>query len=147
MPSPEASRANGKKRLKGTKWKSTLAKEAARELVRQTVNERMGEMLEAQARHAVGLTHLMLRNEDGTWSKAPAEMTADEMLAILNGDQARYYLATKDPSVQAFTDLMNRALDKPKEQAADVNLHVTGDLAAAIAEGRQRAAARNKREG
>ncbi len=96
-------------------------------------------------RHAVGLSHLMLREEDGTWKKAPADLSADEMLAILNGDKDRYYIATKDPSTQAFTDLMNRALDKPKEQAADVNLHVTGDLAAAIAEGRQRAAARNKK--
>jgi hypothetical protein len=138
-----ARRGGGKP--KGVKWPSTLAKEAARELVRLEVTKRMPELIEAQTRHAIGLTHLMLRNEDGTWSKAPAEMTADEMLAVLNGPQERYYLATKDPSTQAFTDLMNRALDKPKEQAADVNLHVTGELAAAIAEGRQRAAARNRK--
>lgn len=113
--------------------------------MRQEITANLGPMIEAQTRHAIGLTHLMLRNEDGTWSKAPAEITPDEMLAVLNGPQERYYLATKDPSTQAFTDLMNRALDKPKEQAADVNLHVTGDLAAAIAEGRQRAATRNKK--
>lgn len=130
---------------KGFKWSTTLAKEAARELVRQTVTAQMGPMIEAQVRAACGLTHLMLRNEDGTWSKAPTGMTEDEMLRVLNGDPTRYYLAMKDPSTPAFTDLMNRALDKPKEQAADVNLHVTGDLAAAIAEGRQRAAARNKK--
>ena len=34
----------------------------------------------------------------------------------------------KDPSVQAFTDLMNRALDKPKEQALDVNVTLDHDL-------------------
>ena len=28
----------------------------------------------------------------------------------------------KDPSVQAFTDLMNRAIDKPKEQELEVKL-------------------------
>ena len=27
-----------------------------------------------------------------------------------------FWIFTKDPSVQAFTDLMNRALDKPPEQ-------------------------------
>jgi len=27
-----------------------------------------------------------------------------------------FWIYTKDPSVQAFTDLMNRALDKPTEQ-------------------------------
>ncbi len=91
-------------------------------MVRQEVTAHMGPMLQAQIANSIGLSHLMLREEDGTWKKAPAEMTADEMLAILNGDQARYYLATKDPSVQAFTDLMNRALDKPKEQAQDVEV-------------------------
>ena len=132
-------------RKKGDKWKSTLAKEAARELVRQEVTKHMGAMIEGQVRAASGLTHLMLRNEDGTWSKAPADMTEDQMLSVLNGDASRYYLATKDPSTPAFTDLMNRALDKPKEQAQDVNLNVSGDLAAAIAEGRQRAAQRNRK--
>jgi hypothetical protein len=28
----------------------------------------------------------------------------------------------KDPSVSAFTDLMNRALDKPKEQEQEIDL-------------------------
>lgn len=130
---------------KGVKWPSTVAKEAARELVRQEVTAHMQPMLRAQIAHAVGLSHLMLRNEDGTWSKAPAEMSADEMLVVLNGDPTRYHIALKDPNVQAFTDLMNRALDKPKEQAQAIDLHVTGDLAAAIAEGRQRAAARNRK--
>ncbi len=32
----------------------------------------------------------------------------------------------KDPSVQAFTDLMNRALDKPKEQPQE--LQISGSL-------------------
>jgi len=34
----------------------------------------------------------------------------------------------KDPSVQAFTDLLNRALDKPKEQAFEVQAGVTEEL-------------------
>jgi hypothetical protein len=135
----------GSGRKKGSKWPSTLAKEAARELVRVEVTRNMPAMIEAQVRHSVGLSHLMLREADGTWKKAPPDMSADEMLAILNGDQARYYIATKDPSVQAFTDLMNRALDKPKEQAQAIDLNVHGDIAALIAEGRQRAAARNKK--
>lgn len=102
----------------------------------------MPELIEAQVRHAIGLSHLMLRDEDGTWKKAPADMSADEMLAILNGSTDRYYIATKDPSVQAFTDLMNRALDKPKEQAQEVQMNVTGDaeLLARLDAGRQRVA-------
>jgi hypothetical protein len=30
--------------------------------------------------------------------------------------------ASKPPSTEAFTDFLNRALDKPKEQAFDVNM-------------------------
>ena len=107
---------------KGSRWAKTLSKEAARDAVREVVTARMGELLEAQLRNAAGLSHLMLREDDGTWKKAPTDMTPDQMLEVLNGDTARYYLATKDPSVQAFTDLMNRALDKPKEQAQDVEV-------------------------
>ena len=43
--------------------------------------------------------------------------------ALNCGDKDSYYwIFTKDPSVQAFTDLMNRALDKPAEQ-----VKVTGE--------------------
>jgi hypothetical protein len=41
-----------------------------------------------------------------------------------SGDEGSYYwIHTKDPSVQSFTDLMNRALDKPKEQEQEIDLH------------------------
>jgi DNA-directed RNA polymerase subunit K/omega len=45
----------------------------------------------------------------------------------------------KDPSVQAFTDLMNRALDKPKEQAQDVNLTIHDDVIKHLNAARKRA--------
>jgi hypothetical protein len=49
--------------------------------------------------------------------------------AALNAEDAAegssYYIWTKDPSVQAFTDLMNRALDKPKEQEQEIKVDVT----------------------
>ncbi len=47
----------------------------------------------------------------------------------------------KDPSVQAFTDLMNRALDKPKEQEVPVSLKVEGDIVARLHAARARVAA------
>lgn len=142
MPAPKGhAKWGGKKR--GYKFPKTLAKEAARERVRQFVQEHMAEMLAAQAQHAIGISHFMLRREDGTFERATSP---EAILAALNsGDENSYYVFTKDPSVQAFTDLMNRALDKPKEQAQDVNLNVSGDLSVLIAEGRARAHARNKK--
>ena len=38
----------------------------------------------------------------------------------------------KDPSIHAFTNLMNRALDKPKEQELPVSLQVEGDIVARL---------------
>src|SRR5262249_6426886 len=51
-----------------------------------------------------------------------AEAQIDAALASNNA----VWIYTKDPSVQAFTDLMNRALDKPTEQiqlSSELNLH------------------------
>ena len=44
----------------------------------------------------------------------------------------------KDPSIHAFADLMNRALDKPKEQVLE--LSIEGDIVARLIEGRKRVA-------
>ena len=44
----------------------------------------------------------------------------------------------KDPSIHAFSDLMNRALDKPKEQVLEVNIQ--GDIVARLQEARKRIA-------
>lgn len=129
---------------KGRKWAKTLAKEAARELVRATVTAEMGELVAAQVEHAKGIKYLVARD---TKTGKFRRLTAVDFAAGLMSDEETIEVWEKEPNVPAFTDLMNRALDKPKDQAADVNLHVTGDLAAAIAEGRQRAAARNKGKG
>lgn len=140
MPAPKGHpRWGGLK--KGYKFPRTLAKEAARERVRQFVHERMAAMLEAQAQHAIGISHFMLRGKDGKFERATEP---EQILAALNsGDETSYYVFTKDPSVQAFTDLMNRALDKPKEQAQEIDLHISGDVTARIADGRKRARERN----
>jgi hypothetical protein len=116
---------------KGAKYAPTLKKEEARDLVRQRVLKDLEPMLRAQVRHAIGIQHLMLRQKDGTFKRSD---NIDEIEAALNsGDPNSYYIFTKDPSVQAFTDLMNRALDKPKEQEQDVQ--VTGKLVIEIAKG------------
>lgn len=83
-------------------------------------------MVRAQILHAQGIAHMFLRQKDGTFKRTdkPTEIEA----ALNSGDENSYYIFTKDPSVQAFTDLMNRALDKPKEQAQEVDLKHDGTL-------------------
>lgn len=102
----------------GIKHAATLSKEAGRELVRQRVLQDIEPMLRAQILHSQGISHLMLRQKDGTFKRS--DKVAEIEAALNSGDENSYYIFTKDPSTQAFTDLLNRALDKPKEQEQEL---------------------------
>jgi hypothetical protein len=55
--------------------------------------------------HAIGIRHFFLRNqESGQWERLT---DPDQMTEALNKGHG-FWIYTKDPSVQAFTDLMNR---------------------------------------
>lgn len=125
---------------KGAKYAPTISKEAAREALRSIVLKHMDAMTAAQIAHAKGISHFMLR--DPKTGKFERITEASQIEAALNADDAEegssYYIWAKDPSVQAYTDLMNRALDKPKEQ--EIEIKVTGEveLLERLDEGRKR---------
>ena len=126
---PRGGKREGAGRPEGAKSASTISKEQAREALRAIVMQHMGEMTQAQIQHAKGINHFILR--DPVTGKFERLTDPDQIVAALNAEGAEegstYYIHTKDPSVQAYTDLMNRALDKPKEQEQVINL--TGSLA------------------
>ena len=100
---------------KGAVYQKTLDKVAAREALRAIVIRDMDKLVRAQLQNALGLSHLFMRDETGKF----VQITDPKMIeTVLNaGEEGKYfYIHTKDPSIQAFTDLMNRALDKPAEQ-------------------------------
>ena len=106
----------GSGRPKGSKSKTTLDKEAAREVVRQRVTERLESLLAAQFANAEGIKYLVGRQKN---SGKFVRLNQAQVEAALSGEDGEYVqleVWEKDPSVQAFTDLLNRALDKPKEQ-------------------------------
>ena len=122
---------------KGTKNPSTIEKQAAREAVRQRVCQHLERLVDAQISNACGIRYLVVR-----------EKTTGKFLRVggkaaekLNPEEEVIEIWEKDPSVQAFTDLMNRAIDKPKEQDIDVNvsLEVAG-IPARLAAARKRLA-------
>lgn len=107
---------------KGTKYgpnKATISKEAARDALRQIVLKHMDDMTSAQISHAKGLRYLVTREKKtGKFIRV-----TEAMAKAKEGDTEEIIeVWEKDPSVQAFTDLMNRALDKPAEQ-----VKVTGE--------------------
>ncbi len=116
----DISRNNGKKggRPKGAKSYSTITKEAAREALRQIVLKDMSELVGAQLANAKGIHYLVVREKSSGKFLRVGKDAAEKLKA----DQEIIEVWEKDPSVQAFTDLMNRAIDKPKEQEQEIEL-------------------------
>lgn len=107
------------------RWPSTLAKDAARELTRQLVTDAIPELVSAQLAHAQGIKYLVVRAKQGGKFLRVTEAMAKAREALTD-DEEIIEVWEKDPSVQAFTDLMNRAIDKPKEQEQEIKL--TGEV-------------------
>jgi hypothetical protein len=98
---------------KGVKWPTTLRKEEARELVRQYVTERLPQFLDAMSDNITGIRHLMMRDpKTGNFERITGD--AKQIDKALKSKNA-FWIYTKGPNVQAFTDLLNRAIDKPAE--------------------------------
>lgn len=130
---PRGGKRDGAGRKKG---KETLDKEAARQLVRELVYAALAPMVEAQIANAKGISYLVTRDKKtGKFIRVGAAM------AKLAKKEETIEVWEKDPSVNAFADLLNRALDKPKEQEQEIKLTGDADLVAKLIAGRKRAAA------
>jgi translation initiation factor 2 alpha subunit (eIF-2alpha) len=69
---------------------------------------------------------MVLRMPDGTYARATDEKQIDTACAI---GATAFRINTQAPNTQAFVALLDRALDKPKEQAQDLNVNVSVDVA------------------
>ena len=126
---PKGGKREGAGRPKGTtgiQHASTITKAQAREALREYVISQMPEMMAAQVAHAKGIKYLVARNKAGGKFEKVSPEQLDAMLAGQDDGSIILEVWDKDPSVQAFTDLMNRALDKPAEQEQTIN--VTGQI-------------------
>lgn len=103
--------------------KPMMDKIAAREFVRQYITQHLPPLLDAQIANAKGLKYLVVRDR-----KTGKFLRVGETLARTkqSQDEEAIEVWEKDPSVQAFTDLFNRALDRPAEPVQQ--LDVTGTL-------------------
>src|SRR4030095_14443177 len=96
---------------KGAVYQPTIDKARAREALRALILKHVDEMTEAQVRAAKGLNVAVVRRKDGTWKRIESAEAFDHAAAA--GDLIE--IQPLQPSTQAYTDLMNRALDKPSE--------------------------------
>jgi hypothetical protein len=120
MPRPKkGERTPGSGKPKGYRAPKTLAKEQARELVRQLITAGLKPMIQRQMAHAQGIGHVYSRDKTGKYSKIEDSEVVDRLLTQ-GTEGTDYWIFMKDPSTQAFSELMNRALDKPKEQEQEI---------------------------
>ncbi len=105
------------------KGKQTLEKEALREIVRRRVARELKPLLDAQISNAKGLKYLVVRQKTtGKFLRVTEAMARVRQGAEDEDGTETIEVWEKDPSVQAFTDLLNRAIDKPKEQEQEIKL-------------------------
>jgi hypothetical protein len=119
---PRGGRRVGAGRKPGVKC--LMDKEAAREALRAMVKAKLGPMVEAQMANAMGIKYLVARDKKTGKFRRLGE---DALATLEAGDDEREVIEVweKDPNVSAFTDLMNRTLDKPIEQVtADIRADV-----------------------
>src|SRR5580765_4132960 len=115
----------GSGRKRGVKMPHTLEKEAAREYTRQTVIAGLAPMLRAQMAHSTGIGHCYTRDKNGKFTRVEDLDDIDRLLTEgVEGEH--FFIFAKDPSAVAFKELLDRALDKPKEQAQEI--HVSGEI-------------------
>lgn len=123
----------GKGKPKGFKAPKTLEKEAIRAHIRARVAAELDPLLDAQIANAIGLKYLVTRDKhNGKFIKV------SEAMAKVEENQETIEVWEKDPSVQAFTDLINRAADKPAEQEQKLVITATVTLPERIKQGRAR---------
>lgn len=112
MPRPKGLPKTGGRQA-GTKNKATIDKELHRERLRQMVVDALGPMTQAQIDHAQGVSYMVLRNPDGTFTRATDVKQIDAACA---SGAAAFRIFTQAPNPAAYKDLMDRTLDKPVEQ-------------------------------
>ena len=104
-----ASRENGRKGGR-PKQQATLDKLAAREFVRQRVTAALGPLIDAQVANASGLKYLVVREKgSGKFVRVTEAMAR----AKQGSQEETIEVWEKDPSIAAFTDLLNRAPTNP----------------------------------
>jgi hypothetical protein len=118
----DASRENGKKggRPKGSKSKSTLAKEEAREYYRQRLMGEIDDIADAHLSRCKGVRYFVTRNKTG---KYEIVTDPDKVVAALNGEDdmtGEFY--TEKPDIQAIREALDRTLDRSKEQEQAVEI-------------------------
>lgn len=140
---PRGGKRKGAGRPKGSREKGTVEKEALREILRAKVAEKLEPMIEAQIANSMGIKYLVARDKATGKFEKLTEARAKAKLEGKGSDLESIEVWEERPNVQAFTDLLNRTIDKPAEQEQTINLGLSQQaeqLLVRLAEGRRKVA-------
>lgn len=124
---------------KGSKLAATIEKEALRERIRARVALRLDPLVDAQIANAEGIKYLVTRDKKTGKFLRVTEAMARHKLEV--GEEI-IEVWEKDPSTPAFTDLLNRTVDKPAEQMQEIQVTGTLNVVSRLQAARTRLAAR-----
>jgi hypothetical protein len=112
-PKQRGGKRPGAGRKEGSKNKATIEKEVLREELRALVAAKLAVMTEAQIANAQGIKYLVARDR----KTGKFRRLSEDALGVLEEDDEREVVEVweKDPNVSAYTDLLNRTIDKPTE--------------------------------
>jgi len=120
---PNGGARAGAGRKRGGKNARTVERELREDMLRDKLRKQLEPIVDAQIANAKGIKYLVVRERKGgkfvrvTESMAKAKLgKGEEIIEVWE----------KDPSVQAFSELLNRAYGKAKEPKQEVD--VSGDL-------------------
>ena len=115
MAKKQGGKRPGAGRPKGSLNPSTQVKAVARERFRELVVADLDPIIKAQIEHAKGVSYMVLRNPDGTFTRATDATQIDAACAT---GATTFRIFTQAPNTQAFVALTNQALDKAVEHHA-----------------------------
>lgn len=122
-----------------------IEKDVLREQARRIIAPALAPLLKAQIANAIGLKYLVTRDKKtGKFIRVTEAMARQKQAAAQGGDAdalETIEVWEKDPSVHAFAELLNRLLDKPKEQEQEIRVRTDEQpLIEKVTEARQRVA-------
>lgn len=116
----------GKGRPKGSKNKRTKELEMEESVLRSKIRERMDALLDAQFANAQGIKFLVVRErKGGKFVKVHEAMARGAQNGKLGKDEEIIEVWEKDPSVNAFKELLDRGYGKAKEAPQEIEGSLT----------------------
>jgi len=137
MSRPKGSpKTPGSGKRKGCKHAKTLEQEELLRQFRARLAAEFDPLLDALFATARGVSHLMARDRDGTWTEVTDPII---MAKTLNCGETFYRIYARNPDVRALKDIFDRAFGTP---AQAVDLTVSGQVDVDLVTRLQRARAR-----